>query len=82
MAALREKTRKFLPIADGFRQPGRKRCHGRATLLIAKAAQALSSPPLDVVLEGLHDAWRTRKASMDDLWRYARNCRIASVMRP
>ncbi|MBU2809082.1 hypothetical protein HF285_12635 [Acidithiobacillus ferrooxidans F221] len=37
---------------------------------------------LDVVLEALKDAWRTRKASADDLWRYAQDCRVATVMRP
>jgi len=37
---------------------------------------------LDVALEGLREARRARKASMDDLWRYARICRVANVMRP
>ena len=37
---------------------------------------------LDVALEALKDAWRTRKASADDLWRYAQDCRVAAVMRP
>ncbi|MBK7249847.1 MAG: AbiEi antitoxin N-terminal domain-containing protein [Gammaproteobacteria bacterium] len=37
---------------------------------------------LDVALEALKDAWRTRKASADDLWRYAKVCRVANVMRP
>lgn len=37
---------------------------------------------LDVALEALKDAWRTRKASADDLWRYAQDCRVANVMRP
>lgn len=37
---------------------------------------------LDVALEALKDAWRTRKASADDLWRYAKICRVANVMRP
>ena len=37
---------------------------------------------LDVALEALKDAWRTRKASADDLWRYAQDCRVAKVMRP
>lgn len=37
---------------------------------------------LDVPLEALKDAWRTRKASADDLWRYAQDCRVATVMRP
>ncbi|MBP6035691.1 MAG: hypothetical protein KA603_06100 [Azonexus sp.] len=37
---------------------------------------------LDVALEALKDAWRARKASADDLWRYAKVCRVANVMRP
>lgn len=37
---------------------------------------------LDVALEALHDAWRQRRVTMDDLWRYAGVCRVASVMRP
>lgn len=37
---------------------------------------------LDVALEALKDAWRTRKALADDLWQYAQACRVANVMRP
>lgn len=37
---------------------------------------------LDVALEALKDAWKTRKASADDLWRYAQACRVANVMPP
>lgn len=37
---------------------------------------------LDVALEALHEAWRSRRASMDELWRYAEICRVANVMRP
>lgn len=37
---------------------------------------------LDVALEALKDAWRARKASADDLWRYAKVCRVTNVMRP
>lgn len=33
-------------------------------------------------METLKDAWKARKASADDLWRYATICRIANVMRP
>jgi predicted transcriptional regulator of viral defense system len=36
----------------------------------------------DVALEALRDCWRKRKATMDDLWRAARVCRVANVMRP
>ena len=37
---------------------------------------------LDVAMEALKDAWGARKASADDLWRYAKVCRVANVMRP
>ena len=37
---------------------------------------------LDVALEALQEAWRTRRVNMDDLWRYAALCRVANVMRP
>ena len=37
---------------------------------------------LDVALEALKDVRAKRKASSDDLWRYAKICRVANVMRP
>ena len=37
---------------------------------------------LDVAMEALKDAWRARKATADDLWQYAKVCRVANVMRP
>lgn len=37
---------------------------------------------LDVALEALRDCWRERKCSMDDLWHYAKICRVANVIRP
>lgn len=37
---------------------------------------------LDVALEALHEAWRKRRVTMDELWRYAQICRVANVMRP
>ena len=37
---------------------------------------------LDVALEALQEAWRSRSVSMDELWRYAEICRVANVMRP
>lgn len=37
---------------------------------------------LDVAMEALEDAWTARKASAEDLWRYAKICRMAYVMRP
>ena len=37
---------------------------------------------LDVALEALRETWRERRATMDDLWRYGRICRVANIMRP
>jgi predicted transcriptional regulator of viral defense system len=37
---------------------------------------------LDVALEALKDVRAKRKASSGDLWRYAKICRVANVMRP
>lgn len=37
---------------------------------------------LDVALEALKDARARRTASANDLWRYAKLCRVANVMRP
>ena len=37
---------------------------------------------LDVALEALREAWRERRATSRELWRYAEVCRVANVMRP
>lgn len=37
---------------------------------------------LDVALEALREGWKERRFTMDDLWRYAKICRVANVMRP
>lgn len=37
---------------------------------------------IDVALEALRDARAQKKATADDLWRYAKICRVANVMRP
>jgi len=37
---------------------------------------------LDVALEALRDARSQKKASADELWRFAKICRVANVMRP
>ena len=37
---------------------------------------------LDVALEALRDCRQQRKCSNDDLWRYAKICRVANVMKP
>ena len=37
---------------------------------------------LDVAIESLRECLRVRRCSRDDLWRYARVCRVHNVMRP
>lgn len=37
---------------------------------------------IDVALEALKDARARDKASVDDIWRYAKICRVANVIRP
>ena len=37
---------------------------------------------LDVALEALRDCKRKRKATMDEIWKAAKVCRVANVMRP
>jgi hypothetical protein len=37
---------------------------------------------LDVALEALQEAWRSKRVNTDELWRYAEVCRVANVMRP
>jgi predicted transcriptional regulator of viral defense system len=37
---------------------------------------------LDVALEALREAWFGKHMTSDDIWRYAKVCRVANVMRP
>jgi predicted transcriptional regulator of viral defense system len=37
---------------------------------------------LDIALEALRDGWRSKKTTMDELWHYAKICRVSNVMRP
>jgi hypothetical protein len=37
---------------------------------------------LDVALEALRETWRERRATMDELWHYAKIFRVARVLRP
>ena len=37
---------------------------------------------LDIAIEALRDAWRQRKATMDQIEKYAAICRVSRVMRP
>ena len=37
---------------------------------------------LDVALEALREGWRERRFTMDELWQYAKVCRVSNVIRP
>ncbi len=37
---------------------------------------------LDVAIEALRECWRSRRCTMDELWKYAKVCRVQNVMRP
>ena len=37
---------------------------------------------LDVALEALREGWREKRFTMDELWGYAKICRVSNVMRP
>src|ERR1043165_3710826 len=37
---------------------------------------------LDVALEALRDYWKSGRANADELWKYAKICRVTNVMRP
>ena len=37
---------------------------------------------LDVAVEALRDCWRSRRCTMDELWKYAKVCRVQNVVRP
>ncbi|MGE3567286.1 MAG: type IV toxin-antitoxin system AbiEi family antitoxin domain-containing protein [Gammaproteobacteria bacterium] len=49
---------------------------------IADCFKHRSKIGLDVALEALKDAWSRRQVTADELWDYARQMRVASVMRP
>ncbi len=49
---------------------------------VADCFKYRSKVGLDVALEALRDCHRRRRCSMDDLWKYAKVCRVANVMRP
>ena len=37
---------------------------------------------VNIAVEGLRDAWRNKKITSDELWHYAKVCRVLNVMRP
>lgn len=37
---------------------------------------------VNIAVEALRDSWQNKKANSDELWRYAKICRVLNVMRP
>jgi predicted transcriptional regulator of viral defense system len=37
---------------------------------------------LDVAVEALRECWQSRRCTMDELWKYAKVCRVQNVVRP
>jgi predicted transcriptional regulator of viral defense system len=37
---------------------------------------------LDVAIEALQECWRAKKCTMDELWKYAKICRVSHVIKP
>lgn len=37
---------------------------------------------LDIAIEALQEAWRSKRMSIDRIWEYAKICRVSNVMRP
>jgi predicted transcriptional regulator of viral defense system len=49
---------------------------------VADCFKFRSKVGLDVALEAMREARRSKRASTDDLWRYARINRVVNVIRP
>jgi len=54
----------------------------RPAKTVADCFKYRSKVGTDVALEALRDCWRQRKATMDEILRYAKIDRVANVMRP
>jgi len=52
-----------------------------ATKTIADCFKHRNTIGIDVALEALRDA-RANNVSADELWQYAKICRVANIMRP
>jgi predicted transcriptional regulator of viral defense system len=49
---------------------------------IADCFKCRNKVGLDVAIEALREGWRLRRFTMDELWSYAKVCRVSNVMRP
>lgn len=71
----------FAGVEEVERDGVRLRVYGVAKTL-ADCFKHRNKIGLDVALEALKDARSRNKASVDEIWRYAKVCRVANVMRP
>ncbi len=72
-------------LAEGVQEQSVKAARFRVTSAARTVADCFkyrNKIGLDVALEALRECRRHRKCSMDDLWHYAKLCRVANVMRP
>jgi hypothetical protein len=58
------------------------RCHNCASKAVVDCFKHRNKIGLDVALEALRDCIRRRRATADELWRYAEVDRVQNVMRP
>jgi len=49
---------------------------------VADCFKFRSKVGVDVAIAALRDGWRQKRFTIDELWRFARVCRVAAVMRP
>lgn len=49
---------------------------------VADCFKFRSKVGLDVAIEALRECWQSRRCTMDELWQYAKVCRVHNVMRP
>ena len=49
---------------------------------VADCFKFRSKVGLDVAVDALRECWESRRCTIDELWRYAKVCRVHNVMRP
>ena len=73
--------------ADGghpeARHPRRDRAASiRVAKTVADCFRFRNRIGVNIAVEALRDAWQNKKATSDELWHYAKVCRVLNVMRP
>ena len=69
------------PIQEAERDGVKLKVYG-VTKTVADCFKHRNKIGPDVALEALKDARSRNKALVDEIWRYAKVCRVANVMRP